>query len=89
MQNYLNIGQNKVHKQFLDSSFWLSSKRFYQVFEYFEKLDLIENQFYRIVKLHMDFYQELQENTINYKQLRGMATNIYDLKKSILKNFDD
>lgn len=89
MQNFLHISQKKIHKQFIDSSFWLTSKRFYQVFEYFETVDVIEKQFYKIVDHHMKFYKELQETTINYKDIRHVATDIFDLKKAIVKNFDN
>lgn len=37
----------------------------------------------------MDFYQELQETTVSYKELRKLASTIYHLKQKINKNFDD
>lgn len=88
LQNYLNITKKKLHKKYLQSNSWLSSERIHSVFEYSKTLDSMEKQFFQLVSVHMDFYQELQGTAVSYKQLRKTADIIYHLKKKINQNFD-
>lgn len=69
LMNYIDISSKKLHREFLNSPYWLSSKRIYDVFHFSKRIDKVEQQFTEIVKLNVEFYQELSGSSINFKFL--------------------
>jgi len=89
LQNYLDISSKRLHQQFLDSPFWLSNERIYEVFLYFDEVDTIEEKFGKVTKYYTEFFQELSYGTVNFKIIIEKAQKIVQLKKTIESQFTE
>ena len=89
IQNYISISEEKLHRKFLASPYWLSGERIQSIFGYFQKLDIIEKKFSEVTKLHIDYYQELAGETVSYRLLMKRAVQIVALKKEMDRRFSE
>jgi hypothetical protein len=83
LQNYIDLSSRKLYRKFLDSPFWLSGKRIYDAYEYYQKLDRIEFLFEECVKHNIDYFRELSGSAVNFKILVKSARNILKTRSEI------
>ncbi len=89
IQNFIDLTSRKLHRKFLDSSFWLSSDRIYGAYEYFNKLDRIEFLFQECLRHNVEFYQQLGQSSVSFQSIVDSANQLQKSKKEIQKLFEE
>lgn len=89
LMNYIDLSSKRLHKEFLDSPYWLSSNRITNIFNFSERIDEVERKFVELVRLNTEFYEELSGSSINFKYLINSGKEIHDIKEWMEKEFEE
>ena len=84
--NYIKMATYKIHMEFVKSEGWLSKDRLYAIYEYLDKLDNAEEDFYALMKNRMDFYYEMCQEYISYDKLINTGHEIFSKQIKMEKN---
>ena len=87
LQNYIQMSSKKLHQQFLHSPYWLSETSFFEISTSFSELDTIESRFMELVRIYVDFYQELIAKAISLKELTKKSQKMITIRAEIEAKF--
>lgn len=88
IENITALSSDYLYEKFKESDYSLSKERFYDTYSYNEKLMELEKDLDSVIKAKAEFFTELSDTKINFKDLTYLGDFIIRTQKKIEKGFD-